>query len=125
MAGPAQGPADNARYAYTAEQYNAPFDLDEVGRGVGYPMFMKPFDGGGWSVCRGSATREELHAAYDESGERLMHLQAAVEGFDVFARSLSIGAETMVMWFGPTQPMHDRYAGDARLPLAARPARRW
>jgi hypothetical protein len=39
-----------------------------------------------------------------------MHLQAAVEGFDVFARSLSIGAETMVMNFRPDQPMHDRYA---------------
>ena len=39
-----------------------------------------------------------------------MHLQASVEGFDVFARSLSIGAETMVMDFRPDQPMHDRYA---------------
>ena len=39
-----------------------------------------------------------------------MHLQAAVEDFDVFARSLSIGAETMVMKFRPDLPMHDRYA---------------
>ena len=38
-----------------------------------------------------------------------MHLQAAVEDFDVFARSLSIGAETMVMRFEPDRPMHDRY----------------
>ena len=41
-----------------------------------------------------------------------MHLQAAVDGFDVFARSLSIGAETMVMHFRPDEPMHDRYAVD-------------
>ena len=41
-----------------------------------------------------------------------MHLQAAVDGYDVFARSLSIGAETMVMHFLPDQPMHDRYAVD-------------
>ena len=47
-----------------------------------------------------------------------MHLQAAVDGFDVFARSLSIGAETMVMHFRPDQPMHDRYAVEPRLPLA-------
>ena len=39
-----------------------------------------------------------------------MHLQASVEGYDVFARSLSIGAETMVMQFRPELPMHDRYA---------------
>jgi hypothetical protein len=39
-----------------------------------------------------------------------MHLQASVEGFDVFARSLSIGAETMVMNFAPDRPQHDRYS---------------
>jgi hypothetical protein len=39
-----------------------------------------------------------------------MHLQASVEGYDSFARSLTIGAETMVMNFRPELPMHDRYA---------------
>jgi hypothetical protein len=32
-----------------------------------------------------------------------------VEGFDVFVRCLSIGAETMAMRFDPTRPMYDRY----------------
>jgi hypothetical protein len=41
-----------------------------------------------------------------------MHLQRAVDGFDVFARSLSIGAETMVMRFEPDRPLHDRYQVD-------------
>jgi hypothetical protein len=41
----------------------------------------------------------------------LMHLQKAID-YDVFARSLSIGAETMVMRFQPDQPMHERYAVD-------------
>jgi hypothetical protein len=53
---------------------------------------------------------DELNRAYDESGEMLMHLQASVEGYDVFARSLSIGAETMVMKFDADQPMHGRYS---------------
>ena len=39
----------------------------------------------------------------------LVFLQASVEGFDVFARSLSIGPETMVMKFRPDRPMHERY----------------
>ena len=51
-----------------------------------------------------------LRKTYDESGERLMHLQESIEGFDQFARSLSIGAETMVMDFRPDEPMHNRYA---------------
>jgi hypothetical protein len=38
-----------------------------------------------------------------------MHIQSALEDFDVFVRSLSIGAETMSMWFDPSRPMHDRY----------------
>ena len=41
-----------------------------------------------------------------------MHLQSAVDGFEVFARSLSIGAETMVMRFEPDRPLHDRYQVD-------------
>jgi len=53
--------------------------------------------------------RAELQRAYDESGRRIMHLQASVEGFDVFARSLSIGPGTMVMHFDPSRPLHERY----------------
>ena len=79
---------------------------------IGYPLYMKPFDGGQWVGVTRIRDATELHAVYDESGERLMHLQAAVEDFDVFARSLSIGAETMVMRFEPDRPMHDRYQVD-------------
>jgi hypothetical protein len=71
---------------------------------------MKPYDGGQWVGVSHIASPAELQRAYDESGQRLMHLQAAVDGYDVFARSLSIGAETMVMHFRPELPMHDRYA---------------
>src|SRR5918997_405653 len=109
---PYKNPVDNVRWAYTAERYNQPFDLDAIAEQIGYPLFMKPYDGGAWvgvSKIRDSA---ELHAAYDTSGERLMHLQQAVEGYDVFARSLTIGPETMVMRFRPELPMHDRYAVD-------------
>jgi hypothetical protein len=109
---PYKNPPENARYAYTAARYNQPFDLDRIADELGYPLFMKPYDGGAWvgvSKIRDSA---ELHAAYDASGERLMHLQQSVEGYDVFARSLTIGPETMVMKFRPELPMHERYAVD-------------
>jgi len=106
---PYKNPLDNARYAYTAARYNRPFDLDEVARQIGYPLFMKPYDGGAWRGVSRIRNPAELHAAYDASGEMLMHLQKAVN-YDVFARSLSIGAETMVMRFQPEQPMHLRYA---------------
>ncbi len=109
---PHKNPPDNARFAYTAAKYNQPFDLDEIAESVGYPLFMKPYDGGQWIGVSHIRDSAELHRAYDESGQRLMHLQASIEGYDYFARSLSIGAETMIMHFRPEEPMHDRYAVD-------------
>jgi hypothetical protein len=106
---PPKDPLDNARWAYTSSKYNRAFDLDGIAERVGYPMFMKPFDGGAWVGVSRITDAAALHKAYDESGQRLMHLQASVEGYDSFARSLTIGAETMVMKFRPELPMHDRY----------------
>jgi hypothetical protein len=107
---PHKQPPDNSRFYATAARYNQPFELGEVGAAVGYPAYLKPIDGGQWVGVTRVGSPEELRACYDESGERLMHLQAAIEGFDVFARSLSIGGETMVMRFEPDRPMHERYA---------------
>ena len=109
---PHKQPPANPRFLPTAERYNSPFDLEEIGARVGYPLYLKPFDGGQWVGVSRVEGPEELVRAYDESGERLMHLQRAVDGFDVFARSLSIGPETMVMRFEPDRPMHDRYQVD-------------
>jgi len=106
---PFKHPPDHTKWAYTAERYNRPFDLDAIADRMGYPLFMKPYDGGAWVGVTRIRNSDDLHAAYDASGQRLMHLQKSVEGYDVFARSLSIGAETMVMKFRPELPMHDRY----------------
>jgi hypothetical protein len=97
---------------HMAARYNVPFDLEEVAERVGYPLYMKPYDGGQWVGVTRIADAAELHSVYDTSGERLMHLQASVEGFDVFVRTLSIGAESMVMHFEPDAPMHERYVVD-------------
>ena len=106
---PYKNPVDNVRWAYTSEKYNQSFDLDAIADELGYPMYMKPFDGGGWRGVSRINDRDDLHRAYDESGEMLMHLQATVD-YEHFARALSIGPETMVMDFRPDQPMHNRYA---------------
>jgi hypothetical protein len=105
---PYKNPVDNHRWTYTSAQYNKPFDLDLIAQEVGYPLYMKPFDGGGWRGVSRVNDPRDLHTAYDDSGEMLMHLQATVE-YDHFARALSIGPETMVMDFRPDEPMHQRY----------------
>ena len=109
---PHKHPVDNVRWAYTSRNYNDPFDLTQIAGEMGYPLFMKPFDGGGWRGVSRIKDEATLLSAYDDSGEMLMHLQKAVEPFDVFARALTIGPETMVMHFRPDEPMHDRYAVD-------------
>jgi hypothetical protein len=70
---------------------------------------MKPFDGGMWVGVTRITGPEELRFTYDHSGERLMHLQAAVDGYEVFTRSLSIGPQTMVMRYDPGAHGHYRY----------------
>jgi hypothetical protein len=105
-------PPDNPRYVPMAELYNPRFDVAKIGERVGYPLFMKPFDGGMWIGVSRITSPEELRFAYDHSGERLMHLQASVEDFDVFTRSLSIGPQTRVMRYDPSAHGHYRYALD-------------
>jgi hypothetical protein len=106
---PYKNPVDNVRWAYTSAKYNQAFDLDALAEEVGYPLYMKPFDGGGWRGVSRIENADDLHRSYDASGEMLMHLQATVD-YEHFARALSIGPETMVMNFRPDLPMHDRYA---------------
>ena len=105
---PYKNPVDNVRWAYTSSRYNRDFDLDALAEELGYPLYMKPFDGGAWRGVTRIGGPDDLHRAYDESGEMLMHLQATVD-YEHFARALSIGPETMVMDFRPDEPMHRRY----------------
>ncbi|MEP6667279.1 MAG: hypothetical protein ABJA81_12600, partial [Nocardioidaceae bacterium] len=84
---PYKNPIDNVRWAYTSERYNESFDLKEIAHQMGYPMFMKPFDGGAWRGVSKLENDADLARAYDDSDEMLMHLQKAVDPFDVFARS--------------------------------------
>src|SRR5512133_2705187 len=58
-----QPPADE-RFAYTAERYNRPFDLAAIAGRIGYPLFMKPFDGGAWVGVSRARDARELIASY-------------------------------------------------------------
>ena len=70
---------------------------------------MKPFDGGGWRGVSRIADAGALMQAYDSSGQSMMHLQAAIEDFDVFVRALGIGPQVQPMQYDPSQPQHARY----------------
>jgi len=96
----------------TLQRYARLFDLGEVGGRLGYPMFMKPYDGGGWTGVSRIADESTLRAAYEQSGTHVMHLQRAVEPHDLFVRCIGFGPQTRVIRYDPSAPLHDRYTLD-------------
>jgi len=96
----------------TLHRYARLFDLGDVGRRLGYPMFMKPYDGGGWTGVSRIKDESGLRAAYEQSGTRVMHLQVAVEPHDLFVRCIGFGPQTRVIRYDPDAPLHDRYTMD-------------
>jgi hypothetical protein len=71
---------------------------------VGFPAFMKPFDGGGWKNVSKINSLEELIAEYDQTGTLCMTLQEGIE-FDQFVRCYCIGQEdVMIMPYDPRKP---------------------
>lgn len=94
---------------FTLKAYAQLFDLAALGDRIGYPSFMKPFDGGGWKGVSKVDDGAQLAAAYDGSETMLMHLQRAVDGFDLFVRAVGIGPQVRVIKYDASQPLHGRY----------------
>ncbi len=93
----------------TLEQYARYFDFDELGEKVGYPMYMKPYDGGGWVGVSRIDDASGLRAAYEQSGSHVMQLQRAVHPSDLFVRVIGLGPQARIVRYDPSQPLHDRY----------------
>lgn len=96
----------------TLQRYARLFDLGAIGEEIGYPVFMKPYDGGAWVGVSKIDGSEQLKAAYDDSGKRLMHLQKAVAPFDLFIRCIGLGPQTRIVKYDPGAPLHERYRMD-------------
>lgn len=96
----------------TLASYARMFDLGEIGDRMGYPAFLKPYDGGGWRGVSRVDNADELRQAYDASGTEIMHLQEAIEPFDLFVRVLAVGPQVNVIRYDPDRPLHDRYKVD-------------
>jgi hypothetical protein len=96
----------------TLGRYAKLFDLGKVGAELGYPMYMKPYDGGGWQGVSRIDDEAALRAAYESSGTHVMHLQKAIEPYDRFVRAIGLGPQVRVVLYDPAQPLHDRYTMD-------------
>ena len=96
----------------TLHRYAKLFDLGEIGDRIGYPLYMKPYDGGAWVGVTGIHNRQELLNAYESSGTRVMNLQKGVEPHDAFVRCVGLGPQFRMVNYDPGAPLHDRYRMD-------------
>jgi hypothetical protein len=89
-----------------------PLNWDEVFAYVGFPAFLKPFDGGGWRDVYKVNSPDELFAAYDTTRDLCMTLQRAVDFVEYF-RCYVVGQEHVhVMPYDPRAAPGERYILD-------------
>lgn len=100
---------ENPDLKLTLSRHAKLFDLTLLGPKLGWPMFMKPYDGGGWRGVTKIDDAAAMKKAYEESGKSVMHLQAGVNGFDSFVRCIGFGPQTHCVLYDPSAPLHERY----------------
>jgi hypothetical protein len=89
-----------------------PLDWDRVFAYVGFPAFLKPYDGGGWRDVYKVDNPAEFFDAYAKSGQECMTLQRGVN-FEDYFRCYCIGREKVhIMRYDPKRPHHERYVLD-------------
>ena len=80
---------------------------------LGYPMFMKPYDGGGWVGVSRIDDAAALRAAYEQSGKHVMHLQKAVDPLRPASCAASASGRRRASSATTRRaPLHDRYTMD-------------
>jgi len=104
--------AQTADLEPTLQRYAKLFNLGEIGDRIGYPLFMKPYDGGAWVGVTAIKDASDLNRAYDKSGTRVMHLQQGVRDHDAFVRCIGLGPQYRLVNYDPDAPLHDRYRMD-------------
>ncbi|HVE83209.1 MAG TPA: hypothetical protein VND93_10200 [Myxococcales bacterium] len=84
-------------------------DWKQIEAELGFPMFIKPHWGGGWRSVSRVSSREELFAAYDQSGRLTMMLQQEIRWVQ-YVRCLVVGGREVrpALW-DPRQPHFQRY----------------
>lgn len=83
-----------------------PLDWDSICDYIGFPAFIKPYDGGGWRGVSKVNNFSELMKKYDESGTDCMVLQEYIP-FDHYVRSYCIGKKDVYPM--PYDPVAHRY----------------
>ena len=90
-----------------------PVDWEGVFTYLGFPIFMKPADGGGWKDVYKVDNPDSFFRAYDQSRDLSMMAQEAIE-FTEYYRCYVMGRERVrIMRYDPKASFERRYVLDA------------
>lgn len=100
-------PPDTTAESFRNLQY--PLNWEELFDYVGFPAYLKPFDGGGWKHVYKVESAEQFFEAYSETEDIVMTLQEGIE-FTEYYRCYCIGKKHVrIMPYEPRNPHHLRY----------------
>ena len=86
-----------------------PFDWDAIFEYIGFPAYLKPYNGGGWKNVYKIHNREEFFGQHARTGQLVMMLQEEI-AYESYYRCYCIGGKYVrVMPYDPYQPENQRY----------------
>jgi hypothetical protein len=93
-----------------------PFDWNAIFEHIGFPAYLKPYNGGGWKNVYKIHSREEFFAQHARTGQLVMMLQEEI-AYESYYRCYCIGGKYVrIIPYDPYQPENQRYlqedAGD-------------
>jgi glutathione synthase/RimK-type ligase-like ATP-grasp enzyme len=105
-------PSKNHPPETTAESFRNlmfPLNWQEIFDYVGFPSWLKPYDGGGWRHVYKVNSIDEFFERYSETADIVMTLQEGIE-FTEYYRCYCIGRKHVhIMPYEPRNPHHLRY----------------
>jgi predicted flap endonuclease-1-like 5' DNA nuclease len=91
-----------------------PLDWAGIFDYIGFPAYMKPFDGGGWKSVYKVLNMEDFFDKYAETEQIVMMLQSEVV-FEEYFRCYCLGGKYVhIMPYEPRNPHHLRYAVETK-----------
>ena len=89
-----------------------PLDWEAIFEYIGFPAYMKPFDGGGWKSVYKLENPDDFFAKYQETGQIVMMVQEEIK-FNEYFRCYCLGGKYVhIMPYEPRNPFHLRYLQD-------------
>ena len=103
-------PHDTSEDSFSNLAY--PLDWESIFRYVGFPAYMKPFEGGGWKNVYKLHNADDFFQKHSETGRLVMLLQEEIV-FSEYYRCYCIGGKHVrIMSYEPRNPHHLRYVAD-------------